>query len=334
MNPHSQTGACFHQHKPAIATCVSDARLDCPDNWGMSLLPDFSSRERRALWLLWTTPALWSVNYIVARIAPGVVEPHMLALGRWALAGLVLSVIARSELWRERRSTWQAAGQYLALGTLGMVICGAWVYQGAQTTSAMNIALIYAASPVLIALGAVLWLGERFSWRQGLGVVIAMLGVFHVVVKGQWLALAQVEWVAGDGWIVVAMVSWAGFALLQKKWSSPLGSTARLAAICMGGVVVLLPFSLWELWQPSTPVWSTQATLLVVAAALIPGVGAYWSYGFCQKVLGASRVAASLYLGPLYGGLSAWLVLGESLGWHHVLGACLILPGIYLASRK
>ena len=300
----------------------------------MSLLPDFSSRERRALWLLWTTPALWSVNYIVARIAPGVVEPHMLALGRWALAGLVLSVIARSELWRERRSTWQAAGQYLALGTLGMVICGAWVYQGAQTTSAMNIALIYAASPVLIALGAVLWLGERFSWRQGLGVVIAMLGVFHVVVKGQWLALAQVEWVAGDGWIVVAMVSWAGFALLQKKWSSPLGSTARLAAICMGGVVVLLPFSLWELWQATTPVWSTQATLLVVAAALIPGVGAYWSYGFCQKVLGASRVAASLYLGPLYGGLSAWLVLGESLGWHHVLGACLILPGIYLASRK
>ena len=65
------------------------------------------SRERRALWLLWITPALWSVNYIVARTAPGVVEPHMLALGRWALAGVILAVIARSELWRERRSTLQ-----------------------------------------------------------------------------------------------------------------------------------------------------------------------------------------------------------------------------------
>ncbi len=291
------------------------------------------SRERRALWLLWITPALWSVNYIVARTAPGVVEPHMLALGRWALAGVILAVIARSELWRERRSTLQHGWRYLALGALGMLICGAWVYEGAQTTSAMNIALIYAASPVLIALGAVVWLGERFSWRQGLGVVVAMAGVFHVVVKGQWLALGQVQWVPGDGWIVLAMVSWAAFALLQKKWSTPLGSTARLAVICMGGMLVLLPFAAWEFVQAETPAWTPQATLLVVAAGLLPGIGAYWAYGFCQKVLGASRVAASLYLGPLYGGLAAWLVLGEAMGWHHLMGAALILPGIYLASR-
>jgi drug/metabolite transporter (DMT)-like permease len=258
----------------------------------------------------------------------------MLALGRWALAGLIVGFVARSELWRERRSTLVHAWQYLVLGALGMLVCGAWVYQGAKTTSAMNIALIYAASPVLIALGAVLWLGERFSWRQGVGVLIAMSGVFHVVVKGQWGALGQVQWVAGDGWIVLAMVSWAGFALLQKKWPSPLSATARLAAICTGGFLVLLPFAGWEWQQASTPAWSWQATFLVVLAGLVPGVGAYWAYGFCQKVLGASRVAASLYLGPLYGGLTAWVVLGESLGWHHVAGTALILPGIYLASRR
>jgi drug/metabolite transporter (DMT)-like permease len=195
----------------------------------MSLFQTAESRTRIALWLMWVTPALWSVNYIVARSAPGVVEPHMLALGRWALAGVILAFVARSELWRERSSTLADSGRYLVLGALGMLICGAWVYQGAKTTSAINIALIYAASPVLIAVGAVLWLGERFSWRQGVGVVVAMAGVFHVVVKGQWLALGQVQWVAGDGWIVVAMVAWAAFSLLQKKWPTPLGSTARLA---------------------------------------------------------------------------------------------------------
>ena len=159
----------------------------------MSFFQNAESRTRIALWLMWVTPALWSVNYIVARSAPGVVEPHMLALGRWALAGVLLAFVARSELWRERRSTLADSGRYLVLGALGMLICGAWVYQGAKTTSAINIALIYAASPVLIALGAVFWLGERFSWRQGLGVVVAMAGVFHVVVKGQWLSLGQVQ---------------------------------------------------------------------------------------------------------------------------------------------
>lgn len=284
--------------------------------------------------LLWAAPAMWTVNYLVARTAPGVVQPHVLALGRWALAGVILAFTARHELLRQWHHIRSVAWQYLILGALGMMVCGAWVYLGGRTTSAMNIALIYAASPVLIALGALLWLGERFSWRQGLGVALALAGVFHVVVKGQWLRLSQVQWVAGDAWIVAAMVAWAGYALLQKKWTSPLGSTARLAATCIGGVIALLPFALWEWTQADRPEWTSAATGLVVAAGLVPGVCAYWAYGFAQKVLGASRVAASLYLGPLYGGVTAWLVLGEPMGWHHLGGACLILPGIWLASRK
>lgn len=291
------------------------------------------SRQRLALALLWITPALWSVNYIVARKAPGVVEPHLLALGRWALAGLIVGFIARAELWQKRRAVLAAWPQYLALGTLGMFICGAWVYQGARTTSAMNIALIYSASPVLIALGAAAWLGERFSARQALGVAVALAGVMHVIVKGQWLALAQVQWVAGDGWIVACMLSWAAYALLLKKWPSTLSATARLAATSAGGVAVLLPFAVWELLQPATPPWTLQAAVLTALAALVPGVGAYWAYGFAQKVLGASRVASSLYLGPLYAALAAWGVLGEPLGMHHAIGAALILPGIFLVSR-
>lgn len=305
-----------------------------PDNGPMALTSAPESRQRLALTLLWVAPALWTVNYLVARTAPGIVQPHVLALGRWALAGAILGFLARHELLRQRRHIVHRAWQYLVLGALGMLVCGAWVYQGAQTTTAMNIALIYSASPVLIALGAVLWLGERFSWRQGLGVALAMAGVFHVVVQGRWLQLSQVQWVAGDALIVAAMAAWAGYALLQKKWSSPLGATARLAAICAGGVLVLAPFALWEWLQPDRAPWSWRATVLVVAAGLIPGVGAYWAYGFAQKVLGASRVAPSLYLGPLYGGLTAWGVLDEPMGWHHLGGACLILPGIWLASRK
>ena len=274
------------------------------------------------------------MNYVVARTAPGIISPHVLALGRWFLAGLILAFIARQELWRERHTTLKVWPQYLALGTLGMLVCGAWVYWAAETTTAINIALIYAASPVLITLGAVIGLKERFSWKQGLGVLVALVGVLHVVVKGQWASLSQVIWVLGDGLIVIAMVSWAAYALLLKKWTSSLSPTARLAVTCLGGSLVLLPFALTEWFSTPHAEWSLMASILVVTAALFPGVGAYWAYGFCQKTLGASRVAASLYLGPLYGGLVAWLFLGETLGWHHALGAALILPGIYLASQK
>jgi drug/metabolite transporter (DMT)-like permease len=291
-------------------------------------------QERWALLGLWLIPALWAVNFIVARWAPGVVGPYALALGRWALAGVLLAMVARQELWTQRRAILAVWHQYVVLGFCGMLVCGAWVYIGARTTGAMNISLIYAASPVLIAVGAVLWLGERFRWSQALGVVVALAGVVHVVVQGQWLALGQVQWVVGDGWIVAAMVAWAAYALLQKLWRSPLGSTARLAAICVGGVLTLIPCALWEAQLPETPGWSWAAIGLVVAAALFPGLGAYWIYGAAQKVLGASRVAVTLYLGPLYAAVAAWGVLGEPLGVHHLVGAALILPGVYWVSRQ
>lgn len=200
--------------------------------------PIHTAQHRRwAFFLIWLTPLLWTVNIVVARIAPGLVSANVLALGRWALAGVLLAWVARQELWTHRQAVWAARWQYLALGTCGMWICGAWVYWAGESTTAMNISLIYAASPVMIALGAVWWLGERFSLRQSLGVVLSMAGVIHVVVQGQWRALAEIQWVLGDLLIVVAAMSWAAYALMQKKWVSPLGPTARLAAMCAGGVV-------------------------------------------------------------------------------------------------
>jgi drug/metabolite transporter (DMT)-like permease len=294
-------------------------------------MPDnLQKQTNQALILLWIVPALWSVNYIVARVAPGVIGPHLLALGRWGLAALVLVVLARNELWAQRSNIAKVWWQYLILGALGMLICGAWVYQGARSTQAMNIALIYSASPVLISLGSVWMLNESIHKRQMLGVCLALLGVVHVVVRGQWTTLSSVQFVVGDLWIVAATIAWAGYALLQKKWPSSLSATARLAAICLGGVAALLPFSMWELFQPDLTVWGTQAVWLIVIAGLVPGLGAYWIYGWAQKILGASRTAVALYLGPLYAAFLTWAFLGEAPGWHHLFGGLLILPGVFL----
>jgi drug/metabolite transporter (DMT)-like permease len=68
----------------------------------------------------------------------------------------------------------------------------------------------------------------------------------------------------------------------------------------------------------------------MAVAALLPGVVAYWVYGWTQKVLGASRVAVTLYLGPLYTAVAAWLVLNEPMGWFHLLGGLMILGGVGL----
>lgn len=284
--------------------------------------------------MIFITPALWSVNALVARKAPGVIEPHMLAMMRWLLASFLFALINPNELWVHRRQIFADWKQHLVLGALGMWICGAWVYIAARTTSGANIGLLYSISPILIVLGSALWLHERFRLTQTVGLAMALLGVLHVVVKGQWTALTMVQFAPGDGWLLAATLSWSLYALLLKKWPSPLGAGSRLAVISLAGAVVNLPFAVWEFVQSAGPAMTHDGFMLALIAAVIPGVGAYLAYSVMQRELGAARVSVVMYLSPLYTGLISWLALGEALQPYHATGILLILPGIYLVTQS
>ena len=189
---------------------------------------------------------------------------------------------------------------------------------------------------LLIALVSAVWLKEAFHWVQGVGVALALAGVVHVIVQGRWMSLAGVAWAPGDAWIVCATVSWTLYSVLLRRWHSPLTPMARLAAISVGGVVVLLPFTAWEVAQTAAagvPVLTLQGLGLALAAAVVPGFAAYLAYSVMQRELGAARVGVVIYLGPLYAAGLAWLVLGESLHGFHALGGALVLLGIYLVNR-
>jgi len=129
------------------------------------------------------------------------------------------------------------------------------------------------------------------------------------------------------------VVCWTAYSLLLRAWPSAFSPVARLTLVACGGIVVLLPFTLWEalFWLPSELSWRSAG--LVLAAALIPGAAAYGAYSIMQRTLGAARVSVVLYLGPLYSALIGWAVLGERIEPFHALGALMILPGIWLSSR-
>lgn len=284
--------------------------------------------------LLWVLPALWSSNYLIARASADLIGPHALAFGRWALALLMILPFVAAELRREAprwRTEWRQA---LVLGGLGMWICGAFVYEAARTTTATNIALIYAAAPVAIAwLGSRL-LGEPLHAAQRIGIACALAGVALVITRGDPAALLRLQLAPGDAWITVCTASWVAYSVLLRRWTSVLSPLARLAVVIGGGLVVMTPFTLAEaLWWPG-PALTWPALGLVLAAALVPGVISYAAYSFLQREIGAARTAVVLYLTPLYGGLGAWALLGERPGWHHLAGALLILPGVWLANRR
>jgi drug/metabolite transporter (DMT)-like permease len=291
-------------------------------------------RQRIAQLLLWITPALWSSNYIIARAADGVIAPHALALGRWTLALALLLPLSGAALvagFAQWKHEWK---QLLLLGTLGMWICGAFVYQGAHTTSAVNIGLIYAATPVAIAFASTRLLHERLSAWQRAGMGLALCGVLFVIAKGDLANLRAVRFSVGDLWILAAAVSWVAYTVLLQRWPSVLGPTPRLAAITFGGLLILLPFAALEAVLQPGPALRGQALGLIVLAGLLPGFFSYQAYGYMLRELGAARSSLVMYLSPVYAAFTAWALLGEAPKGYHAVGAALILPAIWLATRK
>ena len=284
--------------------------------------------------LLFVVPALWSTNYVIARLADGVIGPHALALGRWGLAALLLLPFVWRPLLRDRHLWLREWKQLLLLGTLGMYVCGAWVYQAGKSTSSTNIALIYAVTPVGIAVASAWMLHEPLRRSQQFGIALAFAGALFVVTRGDPMVLLQMRFAAGDFWIMAAAASWIAYSVLLRKWPSALGPAERLVAIMAGGLVLLIPGALVEALWTAEPSVGAAAWGLIVLAAVVPGVASYSAYSYLQRELGAARTALMLYLAPVYGAGFAWWVLDERPGWHHLVGAMLILPSIWLATRR
>ncbi|WP_430397920.1 DMT family transporter [Ferrovibrio sp.] len=301
----------------------------------MTAPPAATAREQQlAQILLFITPAMFTTNMVMARATADFIPPVALAFWRWSGVFLVLALLCSRELWHHRAAIRADARQYLMLGFLGMVICGAGVYWGAASTTATNIGLIYATSPVIIILLSRIWFGEAMSLRQGLGTALALSGVLVIVLRGDIGLLLSLTFSLGDLLILIASVAWAVYAVLLKRWPSRLGINARLACITGAGALLLLPMLAVETVLTGAPALDGRTLLAIITLVIVPGIGAYGTYGYMTKHLGPSKTGLMLYLSPIYTALMAWALLGESFAFYHWIGSALVLPGLYLATHK
>lgn len=292
------------------------------------------SERQVAIALLFVAPALFASNMLVARATAELMPPVALAFWRWAFALAILLPFTAAALWRQREALRREWRDLIVLGALGMGVCGAFVYIGADTTTATNIGLIYAAAPILIVVVARLGYGEPLSRRQAVGVAVCLAGVVAIVCRGELSVLLGLRFAVGDLWIMASAAGWGLYAVLLRHRPTALAPMARFAAIMAGGVLVLLPFHIGEALAGALPPFAWQSLAIFLFLALVPALGAYQAYARIQRSLGAGPTSLLMYLIPLYNGVLAYVLLGERLELYHLIGAALVLPGIYLATAR
>ena len=122
---------------------------------------------------------------ILARCLAGSVPPFALAFFRWSIVAIGLSPLIVAAL-RQHPGLLRKEGLGIALaGFLGMFVCGGPIYLAGTTTSAINLSLIFALSPLMVLVFSLVMGLENVNWWQVIGMMIALSGAVLVITRGQ-----------------------------------------------------------------------------------------------------------------------------------------------------
>ena len=292
-----------------------------------------TNRTREALGLLaFLLVATAQVsNMILARGVAGSVPPFTIAFFRWSIVavGLLPAVVIAL-----RENPDLLRGQRLGIavaGFLGMFVCGGPVYVAGVTTSAINIALIMALSPIVVLLFSFVSGGEAIGRKQVVGMLISLAGAGLIITRGQATVKTGVS--PGDLLALLAMLGWAGYTLLQNRVGRGLSFLARIGLFAAAGALFSLPFAIHEIWSTPAAAFSGRAALVYLFAGLVPGLFAYSAYAYLGSMFGAVSTSLSLYLGPIVSAALSIIFLGEAPTVIHLIGGALSLSGMWWSLR-
>jgi drug/metabolite transporter (DMT)-like permease len=283
---------------------------------------------------LLVTALLWSGNWIVGRAIYQDVPPVALAFLRWVLAAVVFLPFVARGLWEQRAVV---AGEWKRLAVfslIGVTAFNALVYYGLRTTTSINGSLLNAGVPIFIIVISWAGLGERNSWRQGIGVAVSLVGAVTIISRGDMRALVALDLGAGDLVIFFAIFLWALYSVLLRHWPSALTPLNFLAAIMVGGIAMLLPAFVIERWLGGEINLTARSVGGIAYLAFFASIGAYICWNFGVRAIGAGKASLFLHLIPAFATVLAMIMLGEVLRLYHLAGVGLILAGIYVATAK
>jgi drug/metabolite transporter (DMT)-like permease len=306
-----------------------------------------TSISARTAILMTLPPLMWAGNAVVGRLMVGHVSPLSLNFVRWLLAAVLLAPLGWHAL-RDARVIAVSWPYLLAIGCLGVGAYNAFQYLALTTSTPLNVTLIAASMPLwMLAVGALAF-AQRAQPRQVLGAALSLAGVLLVVSRGSWQTLAQVQWVAGDVYILIAALAWAIYSWLLVQppaWLRPPSRETLAAWGWAGLLLVQVLFGLIAAGAAAAGEWALTDTVAIdwrnawVLAALLfvaigPSIVAYRCWGLGVALGGPALAAFFANLTPLFAALlSAWL-LGETPRGYHAAAFALIVAGIAVSARR
>lgn len=272
------------------------------------------------------TVLAWASAFVVIRGVGPYLGGGELALGRLLVGTVLLALLLIRRPWV--RPNWR---EWLLIVVFGVAWFGAYnvtLNIAEHTLDAGTTSMIVGIGPILIALGAGLFLGEGVPKWLAIGAGVSFGGV---VLIGLGTGLSGLGNGVGMLWALAAALTYAIGVVCQKRIMRRIPATQVTWLGCAIGTVVCLPFagSLIAQLQTAPP----SAILGVLYLGAIPTSLAFTTWGYALSKLPAGQLGVTTYVVPAIVVVLGFAFFGEIPTVLAIVGGVICLVGVAISRR-
>ena len=275
---------------------------------------------------------IFASNHVIGRHLNEVLPPFGTAFWRFAIGAIVTLPFAGLAFIRNwyliRAKFWF----YLFLALLFVPLGNGLIYLSYHWTTATNGGVVTTVQPAVTVILSAIIFSDLINKKQGIGLIIATIGVIVILSKGNLENLLDLQFNIGDLTLILAMFSASLYNVLLRKVPKEITIPVLLFTVQILGTLVSLPIYLVEsyFFRPMPVNGEIILTLLWIGIA-VTSIAVGMNNAVVRN-LGANKASISNYLRSLFTALLAILLIGEIFEIYHGIAFILVISGIWLLS--
>jgi len=219
------------------------------------------------------------------------------------------------------------------LGLFGVMVYQLLFMHGMKWTAAGDASVIMPINPIFTALLAVPLLGQKITKNIFYGMLISIIGVIIIVGWSPNTDITLRDRMLGDFMILIAAFSWALCSIITKK---TMIKNIKLRILpseiviwySLIGWIMLTPWMVMEIISNDIIKPNFTEIIIILYLGIFSTVLANVWFAIGIEKIGPTSTSAYIFLVPVFGILSGWLILGENIGLSMILGFILIVGGV------
>ena len=292
-------------------------------------------QSTKAYIMLICATLFWAGNFIIGKYAfLTEIPPLSLVFYRWLLVWVMLLPFTYKDVIKHKDTILNNLPLLFFLGLTSVGLFNSFTYLSLVYTQVINSSLFNTAIPAIIILLCFLFKVEQTNKFQLSGLFISVCGILAIITKLNLDILLSLNFNKGDLIMIGGAFTWGIYSTLLKKKKFTLPLLTLVHIVCTFGLISVFPQFLYELWNGQVIKFDINLVYTLIFLAIFPSIGSYYCWAGAVSIIGANRAGIFLSLIPLFSTIMAIVLYNEKFQFFHLIGAILILVGLYLSNKE